>query len=355
MYERLWQYEEVMFAAILAVVSANQADPVNRLASFLDSSQSRGIEYTANFRGTSVKSRWSYTLPNTQLLEVSSPSRTRFFQKGDRIFVAQDAAKEYYEYAGFDFMVSPPEEADLGFATYPQALLSWLSPEGRKGIAFQKTETVNGVKLDWLKQTVETMNGPLDIFGAIDQTGQPREMRIGTMQNPELSYVFEKFGWPHFDLSNWKYQPPIGYVPGNSPKIFRPPTAGAEIELGKWGAVNTKSLNSKGLAIVVTTAEGRPDAELISAWPKVESALKKFGVKTLEIHLDAKDLPKRTWKIVGDGSYLRQLDPPVTPYVYFVNKENIYIGGWAGYAPDQEKKLIGRAVEAFTSDSENSD
>lgn len=286
--------------------------------------------------------------PNLQYVDFNVPGdRSQMYQKGDRVMVVLGDGLSYAEYKGFPTFAGPPEDVGMGAVAYPDFILRWREGKGREGLKVKDSGDIGGIPVTWVEETVMGESGEIVYRLAVDGSGQPRRLVLTENGAPLADYDFVRFGWPEPDLTQWEYQPPVGSVPVRTPRIHRTPTGGAQFELGNWGGVNVKSLANRGLMVLVTAEGSRPADEIVSAWPEVEAAVKKLGVKTLEIRLDTKDLPKRKWNVIGDGDYVERLDPPVTPYVYYLNKEGILIGGWAGYAPDQKQRLIDRTVKLF--------
>ena len=317
----------------------------------MNSAPQRGIAFTATSGPNSVKAKLSYQLPSHQYFEVEEKgTRARFIQTSDRIAYFQDFDQTYYEYRSHGPLIGPPPESGLVKDLYPVFLWSWLNIESFKNATADGAEKLDGIEVDWIKQIFPGEGVDITIRTAITKEGSPKRVIFSDPNSATITFNFEQFTWPFFDVKAWKYQPPIGYMLGNAPKAHFPLQFGQKIDFKSWG-INVANLNKKGVAVIITAADSKPDQAILPALQEMQKALDKIGVKTVEVHLDATQAPKRNWPVTLDtnGTIADQLDIPVTPYIYFVNQDNMILKAWAGYGEDQRKKLVKTAVEAFNS------
>ncbi len=344
-----------MTAAILAVLTSAQLKPAERLTEFLRSSLDRGVVFVVSSGARKIQVELSFQSPNLQYMKFMSAGETgQFFQTGNRALFVSDLDRIYFEYRGFSRHVGPPPEAGIGAALYPSFLHGWRN-KGSLDSAVKVAAPQGGKEtLDWLMQTVETEGSKSDYYVGIGPSGEPHQVLITGTGAPPMFFEFKSFGWPLRDMRAWKYQPPEGYMLGNAPKLHRQYQAGNKVEWGKWvdgqgKAIDMNSLNSVGVAVVFTSADGIPDKSFASALADLKKSLEKLKVKVVEVHLDSQSAPKRDWPVTldEDGKISAQFDPPYTPYIFFVRKDRYVIGSWAGYGADQKAKLIKTANDLY--------
>ncbi|MBL8068799.1 MAG: hypothetical protein JNM28_10140 [Armatimonadetes bacterium] len=338
-----------MIAAVMAVSAIAQSGPVERLVQFLNAADRRGITFSATAGAYRLTAKLSYAWPDQQMAAFSMPEgKVDFYQQGHRVLLANHASKAYYEYETGAKMSPPPPEASFASDLYPGFLWSFRKIENLKKAKPDGKSTIQGVECDWIKMTEQSMEGPSSARFAIGPDGMLMRAEIQQPQNPLMTFEFTEYTWPYFDISAWVYQPPVGYVLGNAPKVHYPPTTGAKLNLKSWKGADFAGLNKGGLAILVTAEGGNPDNLIVKDAPALAATLKGLGVALVEVHLDG-PAPKRKWTAVADpsGAIEGELDIPVTPYIFYVGRDGAVISGWAGYAPDQKEKLLKSARDAF--------
>jgi outer membrane lipoprotein-sorting protein len=349
----------VMTAAILAVLTAAQQTPAERLTQFLNSASDRSVTFSVADGSGVTHAVLSYQHPNYQYMRYETGGvKGEFFQTSDRVLLVDHADQTYYEYKGFEEYVGLPPESGLLDYAYPSYLYAWTKSDSLKNALPSQAPTGADKSLDWLKQSVETQ-GVVTVFHiGIGKGGEPVQLLIQVQGGQPIKITFEKFGWPEKDMREWKYQPPVGYSLGSAPKLHRPFQAGNRVEWGKWvdgqgKSINMDQLNSTGVAVVFTSTGG-PDQSLVSDLGDLKKSLAKLKVNLVEVHLDEKSAPKRDWPVTLDteGTITKQFDPPHTPYIFFVRKDRYVIGGWAGYGRDQKEKLIKTANDLYSSQAE---
>jgi len=348
-----------MTAAILAVLTAAQQTPAERLVQFLSSAKERSVVYKVETAFGLVRAKLSYQDPNFQYMSYEiGKMKGEFYQIKHRVLFINHEDQSYFEYKGFPTYSGLPPESGLPNDVYPNFLHVWTDSKAVKDFSASTAPSGADSTLDWITQSVEVQGGMLRIFVGVRPNGEPGQVQISSEGQPPINIEFEKFGWPDKDVRAWRYQPPVGYSLGNVPKMHRPYQAGNKVEWGKWAdgsgkAINMDQLNSTGVAVVFTSAGG-PDRAIVSDLADLKKSLAKLKVNLVEVHLDEKTVPKREWPVTldVDGAITKQFDPPHTPYIFFVRKDRFVIGAWAGYGADQKAKLIKTANDLYNPPSE---
>lgn len=348
-----------MTAAILAVLTAAQQTPAERLVQFLSSAKERSVVFKVDGGAGVLRAQLSYQEPNFQYMQYEiSQGKGEFYQTKDRVLLITHGDQTYYEFKGFPTFAGLPPESGLTNDAYPSFLFMWADAKAIKELSAGTAPAGADSKLDWLKQSIEVQGGLITYLVGVKPNGEPSQVQISSPGQPPTNFTFEKFGWPEKDIRAWKYQPPVGYSLGNVPKMHRPYQAGNKVEWGKWvdglgKAINMDQLNSTGVAVVFTSTGG-PDRAIVADLVDLKKSLAKLKVNLVEVHLDEKTAPKREWPVTldVDGAITKQFDPPHTPYIFFVRKDRFVIGAWAGYGADQKAKLIKTANDLYSPPSE---
>jgi hypothetical protein len=344
-----------MVSAALAILASAQMPPLERARFFLEGLGDFSVNVTSTTGPDRQKVELTYQSPNFQLLKSQSAGpKSEFRQTPDGIIAINHMGKAYWEYATHPRPVVPPPEFGEASAAYPGFLYFLYRKESIKGSKVLDRQLVRGIEADWVEIVIDGGLAEIQVKLAVAMTGQILQAKIPDELTGDVIFDFESFGAVVEDVRRWKYQPPIGYMPGNSPQIYRPAPAGSRLTLGTLKSslgqtVNLKAMGSNGVAILVTSADCEPSKLLLKSAKEMASAAEKAKTKFVEITLDGSLRGDRPWPVVTSGvtDLIELLDPPVTPYIYFVNKEGYVIGGWAGFAADQKSPLLKRIVDVY--------
>lgn len=347
-----------MLTATLVLFTAVQGSPVERFTSFLKSADKLTMTANVTHENVFYKTQLIWEDGPYQYFETQSINgKEKYWQIPKRILGVSEAEGQYWEYQGPEHKSPPPPDLGAAFTLYPIFLLQLTAPNGLKDlIAGEKIKVGNrefeSVFVSHKGESVET------ITIAIDEFGIPQQLKfVETSQAGELSLQYDvtSLNTNPTKLKQWKYQPPVGFMPGEIPYTTHTLGSGAQAKLGTWkkgdgGSVNVFDLNKKGVVVLFTADDCEPSKKASGALEKLKKALDPMGVKIVEVRLgnDASKI-KRSWTIVSDadGKLEKQFQPPVTPYLYVIDSKSIVLGGWAGYDTDQDKALVDSVVGRY--------
>lgn len=343
-----------MLLAALATVLTQADTPIERLYDYLDTADHLTMTVKFGAKGNPVAGEAQYTWiwPNRQRIAIGTGSNIVEFRQNPKfVHVVDHARKAYVEYTSPPFLSNPPDEgADL-MNFYPNYHL-FIKSDDKREIPFKNLgkATIEGTSYDHV-QVAEEGATPVDFF--LDSLGRIRRVNFTVMTpgGPQEFYsLFE-----NYDLSQTKakikseIEP--GYVPDKIPDLHNPILAGYPLEFGKVKNARSnrevdldKERGNSHLAVLITSPDCIPSQKGENAWQNLEKALKAKGVKFVEVVVggtpDLKQKGSRPIYLDSNGTVEENVSPPVTPYIVMVDGKGIMRQGWAGYAPDQEKRMV---------------
>lgn len=348
-----------MLTATLVFFTAVQGSPVERFSSFIKKTDQLTMKASVNFRGVPLKLTFINEPGIYQYCEIKGAvDGERFWQIPDRILAVSDTDGQYWEYRGIEQKSPPPPEVGTCMTLYPGFLHDLAMPDGLKGLQLDEPLKIGDRTYETVSKSVAKELSQYKIKIAIDEFGIPQQFHMTeqTDAGPTLTiYEVSSMSTNPTQLRSWKYQPPVGYMPGEIPYTARPLASGTKINLGRWtkaegGQLDVADQNRKGVVILFTADDCEPSKRAAGAFEKLKKALDAEGQKLIEVRLgkDANKL-KRSWSVVSDsdGKLEKYFRPPVTPYLYVIRKDAIMLGGWAGYAADQDKAMVDSVIGRF--------
>jgi len=348
-----------MLTATLVFLTAVQGSPVERFMSFLKSADNLSISANVKFENVTYKTQLVWEKGPYQYFEVNSTQgKEQYWQIPNRILGASEAERQYWEYQGPQHKSPPPPDLGAAFTLYPIFLLQLTSPNGLKDLKAGQKVKVGQRELESVFISRKGESSTETIIIAIDEFGIPQQLSFQeSSQSGELNLQYDvtSLNTNPTKLKQWKYQPPVGFMPGELPYTMHPLGSGSQVKLGTWkkgmgGTLNVADLNKKGVVVLFTADDCEPSKKASGAFVKLKKALDPMGVKMVEIRLgrDANNL-QRNWPVLSDtdGKLEKLFQPPVTPYLYVINTESIILGGWAGYDTDQDKVLVESVVGRY--------
>lgn len=353
-----------MLTATLVLLTAGQGSPVERFSSFLKNADQLTMSSNVKFENVSYETRLIWDIGPYQYFEIVSPNgKEKYWQIPERILGVSEAEGQYWEYKGPEHKSPPPPNLGAAFTLYPIFLLQLAAPNGLKDLKVGDKVKIRQREYESVFISRKGESSSETITVVIDEFGIPQQFQfIETSQSGQLNLKYEvtSLNTNPTKLKQWKYQPPTGLMPGEIPYTGNPLGSGYQAKLGTWkkgqgGSVNVRDMNKKGIVVLFTADDCEPSKKASGAFEKLKKALDQIGVNFVEVRLgrDADNL-QRNWAVVTDtdGKLENQFQPPVTPYLYAIDSKSIVLGGWAGYAKDQDQALVNSIVGRFQSDEE---
>ncbi|QYK52409.1 MAG: TlpA family protein disulfide reductase [Fimbriimonadaceae bacterium] len=352
-----------MLTATLVFLTATQGSPVERFTSFIEKSTQLTMATKVRLNNATYETKLIWDQGTYQYFEVKGVGvAERFWQVPNHILAANDSERQYWEYSGFEKRFPPPPEVGFCSLLFPVFLEHLSTKNGLQDLKAAAKITVSNRAYESVTKTFKDDFSQFNIQIAIDEFGIPVRFIFKQKledEDVEMTYDVLSLNTNPTELKRWKYQPPLGYMPGQIPYKASPLGAGYQAKLGTWkkgtgGSLNVSDLNKKGLVVLFTASDCEPSKKAAGTLDKLGKALDQQGVKIVEIRLgnDASQL-KRNWSVISDadGKIEKQFQPPVTPYLYAIDSKSIVLGAWAGYGADQERTLISSVVGRFKKDS----
>ncbi len=354
-----------MFISAVAAFSALADSPAERMYGYLAKANSLSMTVAFGRQGSppAASAKYGWIWPDRQVIRLGTDARAQEFRQNFGIIhVVDRGSKSYSEFPSPGRIVNPPGDYPAMVMGYPQYHVA-VKNDTKMGIKFEDRgkATVEGVVYDHLlipgSDDPRNLSSPIDIF--LDPMG--RIVRVHFDQMTDNGPIPSYFTYSDYDLSRSSVVIPgeieKGFSPDFLPKMHYPP--GAYDRLNAGSARDARSGRSvdlgakykgKRVAILVTTADCGPSARGENAWRKLRLALEKEDCELIEVvvgnvkpDLAKKDKDRAVY--LGKEADLGDvLDVPVTPYLYIANRESAITQVWAGYAPDQEGRLIKTAV-----------
>ncbi len=327
-----------MLTAALVLFSAQHSSAVEMLDAFARQSANMEIRLSVTADGQTTPLIWQIEDGQYQILESGElPNSERFVQLPAGMIAITDAYRQYFEFGPYPYLAPLPAELEQLRAIYPQGLLNLA--KNRKSVgATEETTLIAKVTEQVMDTTVETRYHFDSLGTLVSFNSKP----VGDPMGYEITYRVEGIKFGYQGLSRTRFQPPIGYTPGEIPMVQRPAMSGERLKLGRWGNIDVRALNRKGIVVVFTAPDCMPSNAAAPALNRLAQELSKKNVQMIEVWLGPSKLPKRNWPVVADGR--REIEgifePPVTPYLVALDRGGTVLGAWAGYAPDQESAMI---------------
>jgi hypothetical protein len=306
---------------------------------------------------------------------VPNRLRARFTGPGIDAELLQDQSATFtIDHLDKTYDQTPAAPSFGGFAAWAESLVGVI-PTLLFGLAGLKEQ----IK-EWKVLPREALNGwetePIqgkteqDTFTIwVDATGFPRKLRhqgvtefgpfdrVWMINNPEVNAV---------DPTMIVAKIPSGYDFRVTPQLTYPPISDDKLNLSV-SLVNARTsrpfdLNrEKGnrvAAVIVSQANCEPTLRAEEALRDLEAAFSKNNGVVYEIIVgsQAGDLSKksssRTILLDHKGELMREWRPAVSPTIFLVDGKDMLLRGWAGYGPDQRKKLVETLLRGLKQGSE---
>lgn len=336
-----------MLTAAIVLFTARHSTAVEMLDAFARQSSNMELHLTAHVEGESIPLVWQVERGRLQNLQAgTSPQSERFIQLEAGILAITDYDQQYDEYGNLPFLVPVPEELSLTSSIFPSGLLALVRDQKSTNAKESGPRVARTVQ-----QSEDTTTETSYIFNEAGVLTQIKTSLAGGPIDSSATYDVNSIRFGQSGLGAMKYRPPLGYTPSKIPVTQRPAISGQKMDLDRWGNLDVRALNRKGIVVVFTAPDCLPSTAMAPVLNKLSQQLAKQNVKLVEVWLGNSKLPKRNWPIVADTQHIIEgmFQPPVTPYLFAVDANATVLGAWAGYAPDQESAMIASVSGRFKS------
>ena len=265
--------------------------------------------------------------------------------------------KEYFIYPVIPKFSAPAPDFPALDAAFPRILVDLVIDVKLPEFKADGKEVVNGVTCDVLVYEAKNPGEPsarlwIDTLGRLAKS----YMRTDSPQGSEIvTIVYTGYTQQPPD-SRFSPKIPYGFVSANNSPSARPLGVGFPAPLGIWVDQSGKNVDvsraakGKRTVILFTAPECLPSQRALPVFNKLATALKGVDATLYEVSVGSnKPAGSRSWMRFWDKSaeIEKAFGVPVTPYLFVLDEEGTIIRGWAGYGPDQDKRLIQQIVSAF--------
>lgn len=344
--------------------------PVDRVYDYYSRAQTMAVTVSTGIQGKApfLEARYGWHWPDKQIIRLTStPDKMEFWQDKTYARVIDPSTKSYMEYQSPGALKNPPDDFGDLFGISPVFLLEIKKDVGRKiGLKDGGRAKLGETEYDLvqlLPPEGQDQSATIDYY--VDGFG--RIARVNFIEMGMSGPVARYFEFKNYDLSAGAVvvpqELPQGFMPMSKPELYRPPMAGSPARFSSLFDARAKTsvdlkvnLRGKRVAVLVTAPDCVPSAKGEAAWRKLRESLLKDSCSLIEVVVDSgsgalKDLdkkdPKRPVYLDSKGEFSKLMQPPVTPYIFLVGKNGYVLHGWAGYAPDQDSKLLKTFTEAW--------
>lgn len=324
------------------------------------SSLSMTVEYGRVGSDQRVVSRYGWIWPERQVIRQSLGGEEFEYRQGFRlIHVLERASRSYSEFPSPGRIVNPPADYPSLRFGYPVYHVT-LKGDTERSTTFEDAGKVteDGVAYDELRIPGQSGPGGETPPVRVLLDAQGRIAKVHFFEMTDFGPVAAYFEYKNYDTSRSSVSIPSeverGFMPNFQPKMQYPPGAYDGLLLGSYTEARSGAkvdlgarYKNRRVAVLVTTPDCAPSAAGEATWRKARVALAKMNCELVEIvvggrkpDLTGKD-PDRTvyWEETA-GALGSVTDVPVTPYLYVANREGMITQVWAGYAKDQERRLL---------------
>ncbi len=292
-------------------------------------------------------------MPDKQQVIVNFPLGNMEFRQNKTIthFIDHEA-KTYREYPTFAPLQFKPQGAATIF--FPVAFFRVKFDINREMKPLKTSDAVvNGVHGEEFQ-----FGGPGKIQGTstfdvvVDRYGRMIKVSFDIDENGTIIRRHHFLTNYNTNASEIKIRDEIepGYVPeaAISQKLTPIPSDGFPFEkVVQASNGSTKDLarefKGKSVLILITDPSCQPSKQGAKIWQKLADLAKSYKSELIEVSLTSqKPVTSNSWRLFYDksGSFENAVQPPVTPYLFLVDKEGTIFQSWAGINADQEQRII---------------
>lgn len=357
-----------MIITALVALTPVTVSPLDLMYAFYQSNAPMSVSIIGEQVGVADKVQGHFKLypPHRQSYSITFRGfSTEFRQNESIVDIIEHANRSYEEYQFPLSLYTPPQDSVTSFY-YPEIFQHIRKDKDRK-IKFVQVGTkvvdntpVTEFKIDSQQSSAEQQPGqPTDIGGtqkppvvSLDQFG--RIMRYTYDEMTEGGVVSQVVLFKNYSNQPADAHFPKviekGYVLAKFPSKF--PQLGVRnrfpaVKLTDASTNQAVSIadryKGKMFAILVTAPDCGPSKKGEPAWQKLAKSLKGQGCELIEISLSAttsKQNGDRKLYFDKSGEFENASSLEVTPFLLLFDKNGISIQGWAGYGPDQDRRII---------------
>ena len=249
-------------------------------------------------------------------------------------------ARTYQWWPWYPEAMPPPTTGQMCQLSFPQYLmqgsLKMLGP--KSGWSTIRREKVGGSDADVITSIAPT--GHKNTLWIDDLGHVLRHEALFQQQESSLKVTAEYTDVVYSQVSDdvFAIDLPAGYEPESAPRLNDTAVVGQRVKLTHGRRLPEEASEELGdlgamapVMVLVTSEdlEPSPDGE---TWPKLASEAKGLGIGFVQVWVGQKPkFVKAAWTQYwdSDGSLEQRLGPPVTPYMYVIQK-GVVVSGWQG-------------------------
>lgn len=343
-----------MLICTLVALPPVSGTPLEQMFEFYQTTQHLSVKFESQIDGQDFKNTgtYSWVMPDQQQVVVNFPvGSMEFRQSATLTHFIDHESKTYREYPTFQPLTFRPEGAASIF--FPFAFFRIKLDSKRAETPKKTTEmVVDGIQATEFqfgepgqKPGTSTMDIVVDRFGRMIRVSFDRD------ENGNIVRYIHSFSNYNVRAESIKIRKEIesGYVPEAAISQHFPPMPGSGLPPVKVAGTNggtvelNRLLNGKISIVLVTDPECQPSAKGKAIWKKLDEMVKSYKGQMVEISLTKTNVKGFSpGRLMGDkfGEFEKFVQPPVTPYLFLIDKEGTIFQGWAGYHADQDQRIL---------------
>jgi len=348
-----------LIALALSVFVPQSADPWDRAESALHAAKGLTAKMTATIGGERVTGSIRLRSPDLVDVRLVGASLNFEYRQSPKASIYIDhRAKSYQWWPWYPEAMPPPTTPQALQLSFPQFLMqgSLKSLGPKSGWSTVRNEKVGQVDADVISLAASAGH-PTSLW--IDARGRVLKQETAFRQQEgelKITLEFEDVAYTLIPDSAFAIQLPAGYEAEAAPRISDTAVVGQRVKLTEGlrlpeeAPEDLSTLGAVAPVMVVVTSddlEPSPDGD---AWPKLWAAAKKKGLTFVQIWVGQKPkAQKADWLQFWDksGSLEQRLGPPVTPYIYVIEKGTV-VSGWQGRIGNRLAEVQEALFEPFS-------
>jgi len=334
--------------------------PMDRLRMFLRNSDFLAVEISTVVNGAQppivCNYQWHKSGVRQRMTIQVGPERREFIQDPSMVMTMNHTGKTYQEYGRIPIFVNPPADDPLILFSYPGALTIPTLTSAATGTWKVGGRSVrNGITVEEATLTIsgDTENATYQFF--VDEAGKLISLisnRPTPAGNERIEQTFKNYRLGNVGQDKISADLPVGYMPEAIPRPTNTAVAGEIAPFGKWLDARTEKVTDvvawaqgRRIVIVFTSAECPVSTAIEPALVAIQADLAKEKAELIEVILGpakgdvaAKDRNRRIyWD--KDGAIEGTFGINLTPYLLAMDTKNVILGGWIGFATEEQSRL----------------